>query len=110
MTVRGAVLAAVTAAVLVGCATVPRLEEQSWLRARSEHFEVLSSAPRPFTTRLVRDLERFHATLRRVRGVEWTADRPTRVIVFGDEATFSKFRGHGASWSSPTGSRSCSNG
>ncbi len=100
MTPRGVSLLALAAPLLavglVACATAPPIEKQRWIRIRSEHFEVLSSAPQRFSMELARDLERFHAFLagEGFRGMPTLASRSARVVVFGDEPTFRNFRRH----------------
>lgn len=86
--------AAALAVVLISCATPsPPIHEQQWQRARTAHFEIVSSASRTLTLRMARDLERFRATSFEPMGVHAaTTAVPTRVYVIGDEATFARIR------------------
>jgi thioredoxin-like negative regulator of GroEL len=90
---RGRALALVLAtATSLGC-TATRISEQRWLRARSAHFELLSSASEESTREIALALEQFRASLLYLLNrSELTPSRPTRIYVFGDEGTFARYR------------------
>jgi hypothetical protein len=63
-------------------------EKTSWVRARSEHFDLVSAAGGRRTREIAADLEAFAATLQRLHPRLQKSGKPTRVLVFArrDEA------------------------
>lgn len=61
-------------------------EREPWIRIRSAHYDVLSSASEERTRDIVRDLETLASVLTRVSSHFRAAAVPTTVLVFADKA------------------------
>ena len=63
-------------------------EKTTWVRARSEHFDIVSAAGARRTREIAGDLEAFAATLQRLHPRMQKSGKPTHVLVFArrDEA------------------------
>ncbi|HEX2831973.1 MAG TPA: DUF1570 domain-containing protein [Thermoanaerobaculia bacterium] len=57
-------------------------EDQQWIRLRTPHFDVISSADEKRTVDIARNFETFAAALARANGRFTTASTPTTVFVF----------------------------
>ncbi len=79
------------ALLATGCATP--LAQQRWLRARTAHFEIVSSASPATTRQVAADLERFRSLAQMILPIKkFEPSMPSLVYLFGDTATFGDFR------------------
>jgi tetratricopeptide (TPR) repeat protein len=84
-------IAVVLLLLATGCATP--VGEQRWLRARTTHFEIVSSAGSATTRKVAADLERFRSFAIKTLPIDdFEPSMPSLVYLFGDTATFSDFR------------------
>jgi tetratricopeptide (TPR) repeat protein len=80
-------------AALTTAACVTPIRRQTWLRARSENFEIISSASAERTRAMALRLELFRATLLEViEREDIRAAQPTLTYLFGDGWTYRRFR------------------
>lgn len=77
-------------AALTACATP--VEQQTWIRVRSAHFEVLSNADPEKAAEVARNLERFQAVVLRLTSANVEASVPTRLFYFRDSGSFRSFQ------------------
>jgi Mg-chelatase subunit ChlD/tetratricopeptide (TPR) repeat protein len=77
--------------LVLGC--VAPIQERSWLRVETPHFEIVSGASEGRTLEIAGRLELFRAVLARF-GIRMNLEPrvPLRIYVFGDERSFARFR------------------
>jgi tetratricopeptide (TPR) repeat protein len=80
-----------TTALLVTSLVVPAAPE-AWIRLRTDHLVIVSNAGERGTRDVAQRLERFIDAFASLRIVEVTPDVPVTVMVFRNDAAFSKFR------------------
>jgi hypothetical protein len=81
------------AVLVAGCQSAPGpVEQQTWTRLVSQHFEMWSSAPGATSQRLIQDLERFHQVLIALDSAVEAPPARIRVVAFRDSLGFDEFR------------------
>jgi tetratricopeptide (TPR) repeat protein len=82
-----------TIALLVTSLTLPAsAAPDTWTRLRTDHLVIVSNAGESGTRDVAERLERFIDTLSSLGSIEVTPDVPVTVMVFRNDASFSRFR------------------
>src|SRR5262245_2636973 len=90
---RSARCIAMTAVLAVGQLALPlTAPREPWIRVRTEHLLLLSSAGESATTDVAGRLERFVDAFSSIAGIGASPDVPVTVMVFRNDASFARFR------------------
>src|SRR5262245_28539585 len=84
---------AVTAVLAIGQLALPlTAPADTWIRVRTQHLLMVSSAGEAATTEVARRLERFVDAFSSIAGLGASPDVPVTVMVFRNDASFARFR------------------
>ena len=78
-------------ALLALVAALPASAKELWLYARTDHFEIYSSASERQSRQLLGDLEEFRTGFRSMFSLAMTGETPVTVVLFGSRAGFENY-------------------